>query len=126
MDAVQRMRAKAQGTGNLKTSAQSVVKTETVSSGKQVIQIEQANPDVVYVPSYDPTVVYGPAPVEYPYYPYTYPGYCQARLWHGARESRWVPLPGALGAATGAIAIGTVATSISTTTIILTGTTIKT
>src|SRR5436190_12600078 len=75
MDAVQRMRAKAQGTGNLKTSAQSVVKTETVSSGKQVIEIQQANPDVVYVPSYDPTVVYGPAPAEYPYYPYTYPGY---------------------------------------------------
>src|SRR6476659_7266074 len=75
MDAVQRMRAKAQGTGNLKTSAQSVVKTETVSSGKQVIEIQQANPEVVYVPSYDPTVVYGPAPVEYPYYPYTYPGY---------------------------------------------------
>src|ERR1700745_1138537 len=75
MDAVQRMRAKAQGTGNLKTSAQSVVKTETVSSGKQVIEIQQANPDVVYVPSYDPTVVYGPAPVEYPYYPYTYPRY---------------------------------------------------
>src|SRR5439155_23275108 len=71
----QRMRGKAQGTGNLKTSAQSVVRTETVSSGKQVIEIQQANPDVVYVPSYDPTVVYGPAPVEYPYYPYTYPGY---------------------------------------------------
>src|SRR5256714_2682128 len=75
MDAVQRLRAKAQGTGNLKTSAQSVVKTETVPSGKQVIEIQQANPDVVYVPSYDPTVVYGAAPVEYPYYPYTYPGY---------------------------------------------------
>src|SRR6266576_2948884 len=75
MEAVQRLRGKAQGTGNLKTSAQSVVKTETVSSGKQVIEIQQANPDVVYVPSYDPTVVYGPAPVEYPYYPYTYPGY---------------------------------------------------
>ena len=75
MDAVQRMRAKAQGTGNLKTTDQSVVKTETVSSGKQVIEIQQANPDVVYVPSYDPTVVYGAAPVEYPYYPYTYPGY---------------------------------------------------
>src|SRR5215475_11060406 len=75
MDAVQRMRAKAQGTGNLKTTAQSVVKTETVSSGKQVIEIQQANPDVVYVPSYDPTVVYGAAPVDYPYYPYTYPGY---------------------------------------------------
>src|SRR4051795_7213827 len=75
MAAVQRMRGKAEGTGNLKTSAQSVVKTETVSSGKQVIEIQQANPDVVYVPSYDPTVVYGPAPAEYPYYPYTYPGY---------------------------------------------------
>ncbi len=75
MDAVQRMRAKAQGTGNLKTSAQQVVETETVPSGKQVIKIEQANPDVVYVPSYDPTVVYGPPPPQYPYYPYTYPGY---------------------------------------------------
>src|SRR5438067_5357097 len=75
MDAVQRMRAKAQGTGNLKTSAQQIVQTETVPSGKQVIEIQQANPDVVYVPSYDPTVVYGAAPVEYPYYPYTYPGY---------------------------------------------------
>jgi hypothetical protein len=75
MDAVQRMRAKAQGTGNLKTSSQQVVETKTVEGGKQVIEIQQANPDVVYVPSYDPTVVYGPAPVEYPYYPYTYPGY---------------------------------------------------
>src|SRR5438445_154187 len=75
MGAVQRMRAKAQGTGNLKTSAQQVVETQTVPSGQQVIKIEQANPDVVYVPSYDPTEVYGPAPVEYPYYPYTYPGY---------------------------------------------------
>src|SRR5438034_36249 len=75
MDAVQRMRAKAQGTGNLKTSAQQVVQTETVPSGKQVIKIEQANPEVVYVPSYDPTVVYGPPPPQYPYYPYTYPGY---------------------------------------------------
>src|SRR6267142_6481270 len=75
MDAAQRMRAKAQGTGNLKTSAQQVVETETVPSGKQVIEIQQASPEVVYVPSYDPTVVYGAAPVEYPYYPYTYPGY---------------------------------------------------
>src|SRR3989475_1007865 len=75
MDAVQRMRAKAQGTGTLKTSAQQKVETETVSSGKQVITIEQANPDVVYVPSYEPQVVYGPPPPAYPYYPYTYPGY---------------------------------------------------
>ncbi len=75
MDAVQRMRAKAQGTGNLKTSSQQTVQTQTVEGGKQVIAIEPANPDVVYVPSYDPTVVYGAAPPAYPYYPYTYPGY---------------------------------------------------
>src|SRR5215510_2387430 len=80
MDAVQRMRAKAQGTGNLKTSSQQVVETKTVGGGtagggKQVIEIQQASPDVAYVPSYDPTVVYGAAPAEYPYYPYTYPGY---------------------------------------------------
>src|SRR5213080_14585 len=53
MDAVQRMRAKAQGTGNLKTGSEQVVQTQTVPSGKQVITIEQPNPDVVYVPSYD-------------------------------------------------------------------------
>jgi hypothetical protein len=75
MDAVQRMRAKAQGTGNLKTSAQQKVETQTVEGGKQVIVVEPAAPDVVYVPSYDPTVVYGPPAPEYPYYPYTYPGY---------------------------------------------------
>src|SRR4030095_16640363 len=75
MSAVQRMRAKAQGTANLKTSAQTTVQTETVPSGNQVITIEPANPEVVYVPSYDPTVVYGAAPPAYPYYPYTYPGY---------------------------------------------------
>src|SRR5256886_10238204 len=75
MGAVQRMRAKAQGTGNLKTSAQQVVQTQTVPSGKQVLEIQQASPEVVHVPSDDPTVVYGAAPPAYPYYPYTYPGY---------------------------------------------------
>src|SRR5881392_3092983 len=72
MDAVQRMRAKAQGKGTLKTSAQQKVETKT-EGGKQVIVVEQADPQVVYVPSYDPAVVYGEP--EYPYYPYEYPGY---------------------------------------------------
>jgi hypothetical protein len=75
MDAVQRMRAKAEGTGNLKTGAQQTVQTKTVEGGKQVIEIQQPNPDVAYVPSYDPTVVYGAAPADYPYSNYTYPGY---------------------------------------------------
>jgi hypothetical protein len=75
MDAIQRMRAKAQGTGNLKTNAQQKVETQTVESSEQVIVIEQANPEVVYVPSYDPQMVYGAPPPAYPYYPYSYPGY---------------------------------------------------
>src|SRR5262245_30014620 len=86
MDAVQRMRGKAQGTGNLKTSAEQVVETKTVEGGKQVIEVQQANPETVYVPSYDSTVVYGAAPAAYPYYPYTYPGYYagMALAWGGA------------------------------------------
>ena len=80
MDAVQRMRAKAQGTGNLKTSAQQVVETQTVPSGKQVIKIEQASPDVVYVPSYDPTVVYGPPPPDTLIIPTRIQAMCQERL----------------------------------------------
>src|SRR5438874_9764315 len=36
MDAVQRMRGKAEGKGTLKTSAQQTVQTKTVESGKQV------------------------------------------------------------------------------------------
>src|ERR1044071_4554412 len=68
MDAVQRMRGKAESKGTLKTSAQQTVQTKTVESGKQVIVVEPAQPDVVYVPSYDPEVVYGAAPPAYPYY----------------------------------------------------------
>src|SRR6266446_3606190 len=73
MDAVQRMRAKAQGAGNLKSSQQQKVESKTVES-KNVIVIEQADPQVVYVPSYNPTVVYGAPAYPYPsiYYP---PGY---------------------------------------------------
>jgi len=79
MDAVQRMRKKAQDGGNLKSSEQQKVETKVVES-KQVIVIEQASPDVVYVPSYNPTVVYG-APA-YPYPPISYPppGYYAAGM----------------------------------------------
>src|SRR5579864_5918586 len=58
MDAVQRMRTKAKDGGNLKSSEQQKVETKVIES-KQVIVIEQSNPEVVYVPSYNPTVVYG-------------------------------------------------------------------
>src|SRR5205807_9264811 len=62
MDAVQRMRAKAESKGTLKTSAHQTVQTKTVENGKQAIVIQPAQPDVVYVPSYDPVVVYGAPP----------------------------------------------------------------
>ena len=60
MDAVQRMRGKAKDAGNLKSTEQQKVETKVVES-KSVVVIEQANPQVVYVPSYNPTVVYGAA-----------------------------------------------------------------
>src|SRR5438067_8855689 len=74
MDAVQRMRAKAQSKGTLKTTEQQKVETETAEGGEEVIVIEPANPQFVYVPSYDPAIVYGP-PGVYPYPAYYYPGY---------------------------------------------------
>lgn len=79
MDAVQRMRKKAQDKGNLKSNEQQKVETKIIET-KPVIVVEQANPQVVYVPSYDPVVVYG-API-YPYPPIYYPpaGYYAAGM----------------------------------------------
>ncbi len=66
MASVQRLRKQAKDAGNLKSSSQQTVKTET-QEGQQVIVIQPANPQVVYVPTYNPTVVYGT--------PYAPPGY---------------------------------------------------
>ena len=72
MDAVQRMRKKAQDNGALESTEQQKVETKVVEE-KTVIIVESADPEVIYVPSYSPTVVYGP-PV-YPYPPIYYPPY---------------------------------------------------
>lgn len=72
MDAVQRMRKKAQAQGALTSNEQQKVETKVVES-KQVIVVQPAKPEVIYVPVYSPTVVYGP-PV-YPYPPVYYPPY---------------------------------------------------
>ena len=53
MSAVQRMRQKAKDTGNLKSTQQQVVETRVIEN-KEVIVIEQSNPQVVYVPSVQP------------------------------------------------------------------------
>ncbi len=71
MDTVQKLRAKAQAAGNLKTTKEQKVVVE-----KETIIIEPASPQVIYVPAYNPTVVYGvwPYPAYPPYYYYP-PGY---------------------------------------------------
>ena len=74
MDAVQRMRKKAQDNGALASNEQQKVETQVVEQ-KTVIVVESANPEVVYVPSYSPVVVYGPAYPYYPYPPIYYPPY---------------------------------------------------
>jgi hypothetical protein len=78
MDAVQRLRAKAKESGNLKSSKEQKVKTEPAPAGAtttEIIIIESSSPEVIYVPAYNPTVVYGAWP--YPAYPpyYYYPPY---------------------------------------------------
>ena len=92
MDAVQRMRKKAEAKGTLKSNEQQKVETQTVPSGQQVIVIEQANPQVVYVPSYDPVVVYGPPVYPYPpiYYPYYPPGAAFVSFSFGFMMGAWM------------------------------------
>ena len=99
MDAVQRMRKKAQEAGNLKSSEQQKVETKVVES-KQVIVVEQANPQVVYVPSYNPTVVYGAPVYAYPADRLSAPRVLRGRygdlVWRGRRDGshvgRWLGL----------------------------------
>ena len=55
---IQRLRKQAQDAGKLTTTPQQDVATRTASTGQQVIVIEPANPQVVYVPQYDPQTVY--------------------------------------------------------------------
>ena len=77
MDAVQKLRQKASAQGNLKDTKEQKVVTEQVAT-QTVIKIEPADPQVVYVPTYNPAVVYGawayPAYPPYAYYPPAYYG----------------------------------------------------
>ena len=94
LEAVQVFRRQAKSAGNLKSDTKQVVKTE-----KEVIIIEPADPQVIYVPQYNPStvVVYGaPAwgyyPTPYPsyYYPYA-PGAAMAAgvIWGAAIGAAW-------------------------------------
>jgi hypothetical protein len=59
---IQRLRHQAQNVGTLKSTPQQDVKTETTSTGQEVIVIEPSNPQVVYVPQYNTQTVYTQAP----------------------------------------------------------------
>jgi hypothetical protein len=72
MDAIQVMRQRAQGAGNLKTTPQQVVTAQG-----STISVQPANPDVVYVPAYDPWMAYGDPIMGWPGW-YPYPG-----IWFG-------------------------------------------
>jgi len=61
-DSIQRLRAQALQAGNLKTTSQQKVETQTTSNGQQVIVVQPANPQVIYVPTYNPQTVYVAAP----------------------------------------------------------------
>jgi hypothetical protein len=78
MDAIQRLRAKAQARNKLVTNKQQKVSVQK-QDNRDVIVIEQANPDTVYVPYYDPVTVYGEWPyAAYPPYYFGYPPYIGA------------------------------------------------
>lgn len=95
MDAIQRLRTRAQGSDKLKTTKEQSV-TVQQQDGKQVIAISSANPETVYVPYYDPAVVYGTWPYpDYPPYEY-YPddywlpgGVIAAGIAFGAGYALW-------------------------------------
>ena len=75
MSAVQTLRAQARESGQPATTPQLTVNTE-VQGDRSAIEIQPANPQIIYVPSYNPSVVWG-APDEgsYPALPYAGSGF---------------------------------------------------
>jgi Protein of unknown function (DUF3300)/Chaperone of endosialidase len=101
MDAIQRLRLRAQENGKLTTTPEQTV-TVQPQDNRQLVVIDQASDDTVYVPAYDPSVAYGAWPyAEYPpsywgypdYWGYTgiAPGVLARGLWFGAGYAlgRW-------------------------------------
>ena len=75
MNAIQSLRAQARQNGQLQSTPQLSVNTET--QGEQsAIEIQPANPQIMYVPYYNPSVVWGaPAEGSYPSLPYAGSGF---------------------------------------------------
>jgi len=95
MAAVQAYRRKVNAAGNLKTDEKQKVVVE-----QEIIKIEPANPQVIYVPQYNPTTVvvaggysswgYYPSPYPVYYYPYA-PGaaFAAGIVWGAAMGAIW-------------------------------------
>jgi hypothetical protein len=73
MRAVQRLRSRAQANGKLRSTPQETVTTEN-QGDQAAIEIQPADPQVVYVPTYDPAYIWGP-PVWGYYPPLFYPSF---------------------------------------------------
>ena len=79
MDAVQRLRRRAQSAGRLVTTPQEIVRTEQEPTRiEESITIEAPSPEVVYVPICDPSFAYGPWP--YPDFPPFFPVFAGATI----------------------------------------------
>ncbi len=89
LDAVQRLRARADASGQLKSTPEQKVTATQRGAGQRpsnavpakVYTIESTNPDEYYVPIYDPGTVYGawPYPAYEPFYWYP-PGYAAGNV----------------------------------------------
>jgi Protein of unknown function (DUF3300) len=80
MGAIQRLRQRAHANNKLASNKQQTVTTHE-ERDTQVIDIEPAEPDMLYVPYYDPSVVYGAWPdPDYPPYYFGTPDYIGAGL----------------------------------------------
>ncbi|MEI6303399.1 MAG: DUF3300 domain-containing protein [Betaproteobacteria bacterium] len=95
LEAIQVFRRRTQSVGNLKSDDKQTVVVE-----KEVITIVPANPQVVYVPTYNPTTVvvaggyssYGYYPAPYPSYYYPYPpgaALATGLIWGAAIGAAW-------------------------------------
>ncbi len=81
MDAVQQFRNQAHTAGNLDSNEKQIIIVE-----KEIIKIESATPEVIYVPTYQPSTVVVVQSAPYPYYysaPYPYYYNPAAVFWTG-------------------------------------------
>jgi hypothetical protein len=92
MNAVQVFRAKVEDVGNLKSNDKVKIVKET-EENQQIIVIESASPEVIYVPTYQPAtvVVYHTTPYPYYYspYPYYYRPAAGAAVGYGLHWGHW-------------------------------------